>query len=497
MKTIDKACFILLSLTLLFCTCVHQHIWVMDSNRTLYPYLGTNELYGYADFDGNVVIEPQYKHADFFINGKAVIQTTDGQRKLIDSDNQEIHIPIKYDEVKIHTLGNQTILELVKTYSSRLRFWEWKFLPDFSFMGSSTRNRLIDTHVLREKRSLYWLEGKRKISSKTISKPKGNSYFHIKIIDEYTIQIDDRIYISDNTTIRPIIKNLISTDKLYGGYFLQKKGNYSQIIDTNGNRITDKEFKSYHQFELEVAGHYLALKVQSMSPYHRSANLYVDDKMNAYVYPDMVKKFPKKINEYPFQDTISAIKILKSTQVFESIPDSDQFLLMRNFGKEVYALDTLGNWRDPEESMGKISVTTRSGAILWPKHSAVLTTISLPKGWEVSAYYDIDENPRWYRVKIQKDKIARYGIWDIHSESWIMPPEFYWVGYDILEGNFVAFQKEENGKWGFYDLENQQLHIPPIYDYCINSWVNIYDREKGNPFFLDIKNKKEFREKLD
>src|SRR5699024_7060751 len=145
-------------------------------------------LYGYADFDGNVVIEPQYKHADFFINGKAVIQTTDGQRKLIDSDNQEIHIPIKYDEVKIHTLGNQTILELVKTYSSRLRFWEWKFLPDFSFMGSSTRNRLIDTHVLREKRSLYWLEGKRKISSKTISKPKGNSYFHIKIIDEYTIQ---------------------------------------------------------------------------------------------------------------------------------------------------------------------------------------------------------------------------------------------------------------------------------------------------------------------
>src|SRR5699024_5936282 len=112
----------------------------------------------------------------------------------------------------------QTILELVKTYSSRLRFWEWKFLPDFSFMGSSTRNRLIDTHVLREKRSLYWLEGKRKISSKTISKPKGNSYFHIKIIDEYTIQIDDRIYISDNTTIRPIIKNLISTDKLYGGY---------------------------------------------------------------------------------------------------------------------------------------------------------------------------------------------------------------------------------------------------------------------------------------
>ena len=490
-------------IVMVFCTficfyCLGQNLEMeANTHKKLYPYLGANNLYGYADLEGNVLIEPQYARAGFFQNNVAIVRMEGEKEKLINSNNQQIPIPLNYNELKQHSFLAYTIIELTETYSNRWRFWEWQFLPDFSIMGSSSRNRLFDTEVMREKRSLYWLEGNRKIDSKKGSKGNGETYFYLNQVDENKVQVDDKLYQIENGKIKLIVNNVKIGREVNEAYFLQKERSYFRIIDSSGKKISEQKLQPLLEIELEVEGTHYILSTESHYPsYHKSAHFYKDDKGYNYIYPDLMKKFPSKINSYNFQDSINAMEILDQAQTFVPIPNSDRFLLVLNRGKSVFAIDTAGNWQNPDENMAQIKVVTPSGKSLWPAPSYELGTPLLPDGWNISSFRSLDKTKNWFKIHIKNEDQHLQGLWDTNTQTWIMPPINYQLGYSIYRNKFLSFQTEKNGKWGFYDLENQQVHISPTYKSVDGTgWVYHDDMGVSKRFYLDIENKKEFKEK--
>src|SRR5690554_2037562 len=488
---------IILLCTLVCFSGLGQNLDPMETKipEKLYPYLGANDLYGYADSEGNILIKPQYSEANFFQNNTAIVRLEGEKEKLINPDNQQIPIPIEYDELRLHSFSQFTIIELIETYANRWRFWEWKFLPDFSFMGSSSRNRLFDTEVMREKRSLYWLEGDHKIQSKKGGKGNGETYFYLNSVGENKIQIDHNFYRIENQTIKRIVKNVKTGKGVNGGFFLQKKRNHFQIIDSTGRKLSTQKFNHQVEIELEVEGTPYTLVSESHYPtYRKSANFYKDHKGHFYIYPDLSKKFPSEINRYPFQDSITAKEILKRAQTLVSIPDTDRFLLVH--GRKVFAIDTAGNWQNPDENREQITVLTRSGNTVWPTASYELGDPVLPDGWKISSFRSLDKTKKWYKVHIRNEDQRLQGVWDTNTQTWIMSPIYYQLGYSMDHKRFLLFQSEKDGKWGFYNLENQQVHIPPTYNSVSGTgWVSLDDLGNRKRFYLDVETKREFREK--
>lgn len=481
------------------CSCYGQTADYMelDTKKELYPYLGVNDLYGYADIMGNVVIEPQYERAELFSNGVAIVRKEEGMTQLIDTDNRVISIPLKYDQLTLHPFSNYTLLESTYQYTNRWRFWEWKFLPDFSFLGSSTRNRLFDTAVQRERRTLYWLEGQRELTSKKATKSKADAYFYLQpVTEENTLQIDDGFYRAEDSRIKRIAKGVVAYKWLEEDHYLQKKGSTLRVIDSTGRQVMPHRFRPIMELPLEVEGQHFPLATELYEPtYYKSGDFYQDDKGNLHVYPDLKKTFPQHIHPYPFSDSIDATEILKRAQSFAPIAHSDRFLLALDYGKRVFVLDTAGNWHDPKESIGQITVVSPSGSILWPSYRDVLGTLPLSDGWRVSAIRAYGATQDLFKVSIRNEEQRLEGVWDRKAQHWVATPQYHQISSVIHRYPFVAFQVEKEGKWGFYDLERKQVHIPPTYDYADGRhWVALYS-ETNNLFYLDIASKREFRER--
>lgn len=480
-------------------SCYGQTAERMDlgTKKELYPYLGANGLYGYADITGNVAIEPQYERAELFYNGVAIVHKEDGETQLVDTDNRVITIPLKYDQLRLHPFSDYTLLESTYQYTNRWRFWEWKFLPDLSFFGSSARNRLFDTAVQRERSALYWLEGQRELTSKKATRGKTDTYIYLQPVAENTLQVDDGFYRVEDSRIKRIAKGVVAYKWLEEGLYLQKKGSTLRVVDSTGRQVMPHRFRPIMALPVEVEGKPFPLATEFYEPtYHRSGDFYQDDKGNIYAYPDLKKTFPQHIRPYPFGDSISATEILKRAQSFAPIAHSDRFLLALDYGKSVFVLDTAGNWHDPKESIGQITVVSPSGSILWPSYRDVLGNPSVSDGWEVSAIRAYGATQDLFKVSIRNEEQRLEGVWDRKAQHWAVAPQYHQISSVIHRYPFVAFQAEKEGKWGFYDLERKQVHIPPTYDYADGThWVALYGGKTNNMFYLDIASKKEFRER--
>src|SRR5699024_6602986 len=164
-------------------------------HQTLYPYRDKSGKFGYADENLQIHIEPQYKKVELFSKqGFAVITDSLDRKGVIDKNNKVIIAP-GYDAIQLHVLEDFTLGEVLKTYYTRWRFWEWEFLPGFSFMGAGGDGRLFDTKVKRIKKTVFILGDKsRKIRSKRLTPAYINTYFDIKTLDSNHVLIDDRLY---------------------------------------------------------------------------------------------------------------------------------------------------------------------------------------------------------------------------------------------------------------------------------------------------------------
>lgn len=471
----------------------------MNDNKAkdaLYPYLGADGRYGYADKDMQVVIPPQYSSAEFFdSNGLAVVQDEGGKYGVINNDNQLL-VPFVKERFRLFSVGDQTLIETSVHYTNSLRFWEWQFWPGFSLTGSSTDKRLFDTQVLREKVTLRWLEKNRIL--KTRRGPAHTSYlrFRIRNLSENKVLIDNDLYKIESSGATKLASNI--EEVVDQRQLLQSGSKGYRLVDIDGKSRRKTWLKPITELDLEINGQpdTLVIKKQDNYGLHSKGDFYRDRKNNTVVSTAFDKVFPTIIDEYTHSDTLSARDILDKSRYIAPIPGTDRFMIVLNDLKTLTALDTNGHWHPAAAHYEDFRLMTTSRThILWPPVTYFLNKKDVPAGWEAHQVAEFDGN-ELYKISIRRDKIRLQGIWDNSRKAWVLEPEYATLNPLGYAGRFISFRRMEGGKWGIYDLTEQRVHISETYlSITPGGMVQLARGDQRLTFYLDVETRREFRDK--
>lgn len=311
----------------------------------IYPYRDKSGKFGYADESLRIHIQPQYHTAGLFTpQGFAIITDSLGRKGVIDTNNTKI-IPALYDQIHLSETEDFTLVETYHWYDVRWRFWEWQFLPGFSFLGARGDNRLFDTKVKRLKRTVLILRDRPKKVRRECLTDNGlkNNYFKLRILDGNQILIDDRLYqIRANGAhfLAAGVKELLSSQTL-----AQHKNQRLYLINRKGKRLKGQRYRTIDAIPMRLGADLL------MTPLARAssrpiATTYQNDEGRIFIYPDFSKAFPLLINENPRPEDPSAKALIQGLWLLASVPRSDYFVCISNLnGKQYYRfLDRQGNW---------------------------------------------------------------------------------------------------------------------------------------------------------
>lgn len=460
----------------------------------LYPFRDKSGKFGYADENLSIKINSQYKKADVFTKqGFAVITDSLDRKGVIDKRNNMI-LPADYEHVRLFTLEDFTLAEAYKTYFTRWRFWEWKFLPGFSITGGGSDKRLFDTKVERVKKTIFILGKKtRKVRSKRITdKSYTDKYFKIKALDNNHVLVDDRLYrisAKKGHLIASRIKNPLSSQT-----FAQQKKRRLHIVDKKGRKVNGKTFQALDSIPFALANKQMMTPI-GKSGYKSIASVYEDKENHVYIYPDFSKPLPKNIHENKHLDGPTAEELIRGLWLLASVPDSDYFLFMsfRNGQRFFRFLDTQGNWHQTLPAHIPFTVVRPSGDIIWPAREHYISTHEVPEGWKIDRMSALKDDSI-YHVALSKDKVVRQGIWDAEKKKWLIFPKYYQV-YAMNNSSLWRFQETYEGLWGVMNADGEPL-IKPIYSsISADGWVQAEENGKHIRFYLHPQTLKVFREK--
>lgn len=468
----------------------------MIGSNVLFPYLGADGRYGYADSSLKIVIPLQYSSAELFdSNGLAVVRNEDGKYGVIDTDNRLL-VPFERERFRLFTVGDQTLMESSTQYTNSLRFWEWRFWPGFSLTGGGTDKRLFDTNVRREKVTLKWLGKNKVIKTRRGAAGAFHLRFRIRHLGENRVLVDNDLYKIDRNSSNKLandIENIVNDQ-----WLLQYSAKGYRLLTTNGEPLGRGWLQSLAEIDLNInqQKHTLLIKKHDKFGLHTKGDFYRDDENNTFVSGDFDKVFPTNIQEYVGSDTLSARNILDKSRYISPISGTDRFMIVSSDLKTLVALDTEGHWHPAEEHYNDFRIVSAARtAILWPPHSHFLNEQDIPSGWEVHrvAEFNVDE---WYKISIRQDKKRLQGLWDKTRKVWVLAPEYYAVNRLGSAEQFISFQSVEKGKWGVYDLKEQRIHIPEIYhSISPDGMVQLIESNQRLTFYLDVETRREFRDK--
>lgn len=467
-----------------------------NSNMRLYPYLGANGQYGFADSNMQVVIRPQYRSVNFFTEqGIAIVRNSEDKYGIIDLDGRLI-LPFRKDNFRLFTVGDQTLIELSSKYKSNLRFWNWQFWPGFSLTGGGNDKRWFDTNVPREKVQVRWLEKDRTIRSKRGAAQDSRLRAKVTVFDERTFLLDDELYRLDEKKAVKIASKISKTVNY--PLFLQKVNNEFKLMKLGEELVLEKMLQVLPEMDLLIAEQDYRFQIQMRTDYqvYSKGDFYKAGNGQVYVFPDFDKPFPTKISDQTTSDSLSADEILDRARYIQPIPNTDRFMIVLGDLKTLIALDTEGNWHPADEHKHDFRIVTPSGGILWPLSADFLDKSNVVDDWEVNRISEIHTQSELYTVTLRRDKEQRQGIWDNTAKSWKLYPKFHSIRNLDFDNRFVPFLSHKEGKWGLYDLEKQEIYIAEIYHSIYsNGMVQLFENGKYISFYLDVTTKREFREK--
>ena len=460
----------------------------------LYPYRDKSGKFGYADERLRIHIQPQYHTAGLFTpQGFAIITDSLGRKGVIDTNNTKI-IPAFYDQIHLSETEDFTLVETYHWYDVRWRFWEWQFLPGFSFLGTRGDNRLFDTKVKRLKRTVLILRDRPKKVRRECLTDNGlkNNYFKLRILDGNQILIDDRLYqIRANGAhfLAAGVKELLSSQTL-----AQHKNQRLYLINRKGKRLKGRRYRTIDAIPMRLGADLL------MTPLARAssrpiATTYQNDEGRIFIYPDFSKAFPLLINENPRPEDPSAKALIQGLWLLASVPRSDYFVCISNLnGKQYYRfLDRQGNWHRNLPPSISFTVVRPSGDILWPAQEAYLPKNRIPENWEIdriSALADHD----LYRIGLRQDQTVRQGIWNAEKKHWLIHPEYDQI-YAMNKTPQWRYQKQRGELWGILDANGKSIRKPTYHHLSSDGWVRLKENGEDITFYVHPPTGKAFREK--
>lgn len=474
----------------------------LNSKKNYIPFLGSNGLYGYCDEHKNVLIAPQYSHVDFFTTtGYAIAKNVQGLYGVINQVNKVV-VSFRFLEIDLYVVRNYTVASVMRNYTVKTRFWEWKLFPNINFLSrSSSFLPIIDRGSLREKRTVFLLDNKKilKVKKTTISHhySRGEAIL-IKPLSTKFLQIGEDLYKAKKKRFKKLLCNFIGTCD-HGLKLVRKVRNDKvRVYNHKGKRIKSYEIIQSCVFPITYKGkeHLVYFKTND-SLIATPPVIYRDTKGNGRFYVNEQFDMPlpvhlKKIDLHTdrplvdiWRNVLNIIPVVsKHFFLIEVKPDrADQL------GSSFYVLSRLGTLTDyiPQGTAESVlsfigySVVNFMGEVIWPKKEEIVSGIVLEAGEaviNVESISDIVEPVYIVTVKRGEHKVK--GLWNANKKDWILAPKYY--SLRLLANLYSCkFQLEKNGLFGIISLDNKVISEP--------SFDNIY-RVKDHLVEVGIKNPK-------
>ncbi|GAB3017091.1 hypothetical protein GCM10027051_22210 [Niabella terrae] len=458
----------------------------------LYPYRNQAGQFGYVDDKLQIRIEPQYKMAGLFTGqGFAVVTNHSDENLVIDKVNQVILEP-DYDLVQLYELENFTLAQVSKTYYSRWRFWEWKFLPGFNLTGAGNDNRLFDTRVKRLRKTVLVLGNtpRRLFSRKSTDRGYMNKHFNVRMLDSNLVLIEDRLYAIGEKGGRFIVSGI--KDPLTKNTFTQRKNRQLRIIDRTGKKINKGTYKVIDSLLFNLGEQRVMIGLSR--DYAPIAKAYADEEGQVFIYPDFSKPLPRRIQENKLPGDPGAAMLIAGLWSLVPIPESDYFLVM-SYQAEAFLfrfLDSQGNWYKVLPPGIRFTVTAPSGDILWPEKNQLIPLNEIPEGWKIESIHQLGEGFR-YHVRLKMDKSEQQGIWDFEKKQWQIGPAYYQV-LPMDNISLWRYQPDYGGLWGIMDSGGNPLIKPMYSSVAPDGWVTQAENGTIISFYLHPTTLEELRE---
>ncbi|SFB91598.1 WG containing repeat-containing protein [Parapedobacter composti] len=463
-----------------------------------YLYLAADGRYGYADEQMNVVIPPSFRSAGTFTStGFAVVEDEQLRYGVIDKSG-ELVIPFRYRNIYLRVAGNRTLARTERTYTNRLRFWEWRFLPGFSITGGSSDSRLFDTEVKRAHVKITVLETNQTIYSQRV--PAASSYgqqFAIRPLDKLHFLQGNRLFKLTDRKVKRLARHIF--DEVDGGLLLQQRGNGFRLIDREGKPASGTRYRQADSLHTAINGLPLSIAVSS-NRYDDACRAMVlaDDEGHQYIFPDFSKAFPARIDAAAVHG-VAADTVLRTARLISGMPGTDRFML-RWFNRQASwfehtMVDTAGHWHMDPPLDNKFTVVIPSGDIRWPPAGHIIRDEAVETGWRIVAYRNIADE--LYEVTIKRDSTERMGVWDAGAGNWRWKPEHHYIRCLNLRQGYWTFKPGKDSLYGLYHLPSGRVVIPPKYhDMSADGTVSYYDEKLGyTRFYVNWQTQQEFREK--
>lgn len=473
---------------------------IETNSLQLYPYLGSNGLYGYADTAMRLVVSPCYITANKFTHtGFAVVQDTTLQYGVINTLGN-IVVPIKYKHIYLQELDNYTLMWTEETYTTRWRFWNWRFLPGLSLMGSSKNdNRLFDTKVNMSKLKITIIENKQAIYDNEVQTSESYRY-HMEVNnlgDGYFLHKRKLYQLNDGKAkvISNHIENVIGYDQLF-----QVNGNNYYITDRNNRKTDGRIFRKKDSLIYTVKGESHAIKLHKDDYlYQNIAQVFEDTEGKQYLFPEMKTAFPQSV-ETLIDDHILADSVLQQAMLLAPIAGTNCFLV-RSFDQitgqiKHKVLQSDGRWVSQPSGEHNFTLRYPTGDIVWPELSTVINPNAL-KDFRAIAYEDVSENMHWLIITLKRGDHQRQGLWNKQENRWIWNPDNYSIRCLDAEKGLWSFRPEREKAYGIYRPKTGEVLITPTY-FDINSDGMVTLQENGQyiRFYVDFESLQEYRDKI-
>lgn len=442
------------------------------------PWLAKSGLYGYAEEDGKLVIPPQYTHARPFRGDFAVMAQEDGFG-LINREGAPVVDP-RHPYIHLTAPRPFSLAFIKKEYNAWWRLPRWKVLPGLNLLGTRRGGPLLVTKVPRARWEVLALPGMEKLQ-------------HFDSADEQNARNG---HIPDDVRLLTSGEHLLLRQELYNaggercsggifgqlsdGTFLQyRKGWYRRVNEAGKPLDAVRYYKKDH---LLFGGETIP---QHDAPYQRiAAPVFQATSGEVFLFPDFSKPFPASIEPYP------QVGEVKYVAAIGALPDAEHFFVLATTGKSserrLLVLHKSGQWNKLVEPRAGFDLMLRNGNILFTQGN---TKGVMDAGLEFHLFplqYPEALTETLYAGK--DNKTGKYGVFDIMEQDWKIPPSYSYIGPCLAEG-IVPYCMDN--RYGVMELATGRHITPPLYD---SIGKNGEATQKNQLFYIDIYTGLEYRD---
>jgi hypothetical protein len=486
------------------------------SSSVLYPWLSKSGKFGYCDSTAKIIIQPRFDHAQPFKNGYAVVGEN-GRYGIIDPAQKTV-LPLKYPSAQLFSDGLFNLVITKKQYNAWWRFWQWKLMPEFNILSTSSHGPFLVTKVPKAKWAILSIPDKKVLFSQKRMENIDNTQYWKK--DWYpdqqvppdmqissagnALKVRDHLFVL-NTKLKKasddVLELLNDTNAL-----VFKKGEYT-LLDISGRSTEKKTYVIQDAVQFQVdKGVVMDVKKQSkeLYPYPTiAAFILKGNDGRTYLSPDLSKPFPLHVEDY---NSRTAAEIMTQVITIASIPGSPYFLIVAVLGENkertCLLLDSNGKWNTDIPAYEGLDQMLNNGDLLFTRGS---------KKGVLTRDLDFKELPLDYHASplsfskglySGKDIVTQlYGVYNTSTEEWQVSPKYSFIGNEIVPGVcvYTEIRNDENGTrkeyYGLLNIKTNQLITTARYN-MINNDGLAGITENGQPiyFYINPETGKEYRE---